>query len=576
MSQSVFHVSNTESSLNSDVQGCYEAMSAFSLFSHQFDGAGSHLMQSIAQAMQGTPYQHVADDCVKNFNEIFMARQTLKGFEQYKTMETALFTLKSHLDAGNRKDLSKIYAQTFFHILLQFVQMQNNYYNFCHEKIVALVSRLNPKKDGDMCKQKSLDSVDSPSKEKSVLIDSHNPKTPKSQSPKHQPPGNLKSSFFSFFEKKSVARDKQSAFYVDVQEEKVDYNGGGGVAEGNLTNPPPPIITCDDTSAQAHNTSFLSSSSPNTTNSSVPIDLASEEEIDSVINLLSGVGVQSSNNTMQAIPENQIQLTVPQLYRMPSPASDSHIELKPPHFQMHRRSEGSLDLPSMQKNIWNPPLHRSSLPGVNCGIPRPFIDNNNINMGSNFSRRYSHDLHVPLRSSSPYVPATNQLWPGPGSQWLTPTMNNTWLYNNASNTHGSDTMNSSWSGVQDSSDISDDDSCGEQFFAVGQDLVQALDSKYRDHSSDEEKDKGDNSAINNKKKMSNTWPLPQTWENVATRMIEPGGEFVQLPNEDQMTHRPVQMQWSDPMSTHSMWPSNPPGVPQQRHSQSMQGFSLYQ
>lgn len=39
-------------------------------------------------------------------------------------------------------------------------------------------------------------------------------------------------------------------------------------------------------------------------------------------------------------------------------------------------------------------------------------------------------------------------------------------------------MNSSWSGVQDSSDFSDDSSSGEQFFAVGLHLVNAIHSKY--------------------------------------------------------------------------------------------------
>ena len=46
--------------------------------------------------------------------------------------------------------------------------------------------------------------------------------------------------------------------------------------------------------------------------------------------------------------------------------------------------------------------------------------------------------------------------------------------------YSSDTMNSlnsSWSAIQDSDDLSDDSSCGEQFFAVGLDLVHAMDSK---------------------------------------------------------------------------------------------------
>lgn len=58
--------------------------------------------------------------------------------------------------------------------------------------------------------------------------------------------------------------------------------------------------------------------------------LATEEELESVINLLSGVGC-GSVSPMQVIPEivspqGSMQLTVPQIYRMPSPLSDSHLD----------------------------------------------------------------------------------------------------------------------------------------------------------------------------------------------------------------------------------------------------------
>jgi hypothetical protein len=39
-------------------------------------------------------------------------------------------------------------------------------------------------------------------------------------------------------------------------------------------------------------------------------------------------------------------------------------------------------------------------------------------------------------------------------------------------------LNSSWSGVHDGSDGSDDSSNGDHFFAVGKDLATAIDSRY--------------------------------------------------------------------------------------------------
>ncbi|ESO90990.1 hypothetical protein LOTGIDRAFT_163501 [Lottia gigantea] len=555
MSQSVFHVNHNESTLVNEVQNSYDAITAYNMFSFQYDGAGSRLIQTLSQALKGTVYQQISEECWTCFTEIYSARQTLKFIEHYKAMERELFNLKKQIDSGNQQDLSKLYSQTFFHILLQFIKMQDDYFKLCHENISNIISKLMKTSEEATTSPTEQPAQSSPSKQKSnVSSTNSSPKLTKHQTspPKQQQP-TLKSSFLSLFERKSVPREKQSAFYVDVQD---DSNEKGNPRQQM------PTITCDDISAQSH----ISNGTTSSSSTKNLVDIASDEEIDSVINLLSCLtptNPGNNSNTMSVIPENHIQLTVPQIYRMPSPLSDTNIdELKPPNFVVHRRSEGSLDLSAIQKNIWNSP-HRGSLPGG--GLRQFGGDISAIN------RRYSQDMYHSFRGSSPYVPSVG--WPG--THWLTPTSNlhtnNTWPYYNALNHGQTDTLNSSWSGVQDSSDLSDDSSCGggEQFFAVGQDLVQALDSKDYD-SDDENKTKGDKRNI---KKCSNTWPVLQQWDKTNTdhnNMLQPPSD------EDHMIHRPVQMQWSDPMSSHSMWPSNPPGVQQQRHSQSMQGFSLYQ
>ena len=90
-----------------------------------------------------------------------------------------------------------------------------------------------------------------------------------------------------------------------------------------------------------------------------------------MINLLSGVN--TSNSPMQVIPEH---LAVPPIYRMPSPASDSQSEEPTApcvQQQLHRRSEGCLDLSGLGRNTW-PHAHRSSLPTVQSFVQRQYAD----------------------------------------------------------------------------------------------------------------------------------------------------------------------------------------------------------
>lgn len=121
--------------------------------------------------------------------------------------------------------------------------------------------------------------------------------------------------------------------------------------------------------------------------------LATEEELDSVINLLSGIGGPSGH--MEPIPENQAQLNIPSVYSSRTPSPREMDEQNPSKLQSHRRSEGSLDLTgigNMGRNTWP---HRSSLPTSHL---QNFHDP--ANYSNTVPRRYSHDLNVHYRSSS--------------------------------------------------------------------------------------------------------------------------------------------------------------------------------
>lgn len=96
--------------------------------------------------------------------------------------------------------------------------------------------------------------------------------------------------------------------------------------------------------------------------------VASQEELDSVINLLSGVGL--GRGTMQTIPEqnngNNLQLPAVQRSAL-SPANSDLVDDRSLTMRNkgQRRSEGSIDVSELgfsTHNTW-PNQHRASLPG---------------------------------------------------------------------------------------------------------------------------------------------------------------------------------------------------------------------
>lgn len=273
--------------------------------------------------------------------------------------------------------------------------------------------------------------------------------------------------------------------------------------------------------------------------------LASEEELNSVINLLSGGMVLSQPPPAPPPPPlhmpNQLQPS-PLLHAPPTggsvfgsllTSSDADDQHKMYRANAHRHSEGSLDLSGMTtlssgggagsgagssgrgggRNTWPHPNHhhRSSLPAGPLGshsllnydsqqqppqedYPRMLDSTGSLDQRGSLGDVYlsatchPHDLQSGLYALSTCAGGGNFM---SNSHWTFPDtkLNRTWPVSSLSTGGGgggSDTMNSSWSGVQDSSDLSDDSSSGEQFFAVGLDLVHAMDSK--DSSSEDDAD----------------------------------------------------------------------------------------
>lgn len=132
--------------------------------------------------------------------------------------------------------------------------------------------------------------------------------------------------------------------------------------------------------------------------------LATEEDLDLVINLLSGIG--GGPGHMEPIPENQMHLSVPSLFssRTPSPRDCSNDDMKMSKLPTHRRSDGCLDFHGVgnmgRGNTWP---HRASLPTSSLAN-NPVIYPDYSNFGANtVPRQYSHDLNMANRLPQPYT-----------------------------------------------------------------------------------------------------------------------------------------------------------------------------
>ena len=117
--------------------------------------------------------------------------------------------------------------------------------------------------------------------------------------------------------------------------------------------------------------------------------LASEEDLDSVINLLSGFIGPAHH--MQPIPEDHTRLRVPPVFssRTPSPReSDENMRMAQGRHQRH--SDGAIDLTGVGHIRGNTWPHRSSLPTGFLNAPMNYPDYCSAN--STLPRRYSSEF----------------------------------------------------------------------------------------------------------------------------------------------------------------------------------------
>ncbi|VDI72766.1 Hypothetical predicted protein [Mytilus galloprovincialis] len=574
-SKSKFFLDMNNSSFMSHVVNGYEGVVEYIDAWKKFDGAGTHLIDSMQSAVKGTCYENLGQETSNAFKSVHSSSNGIDPSGKLREMENLLFGLKNQLESGDENDRCHSNLQILCRCLLLFLKVQLDYHQMCSATVASLLSVLvqsyECSENKDILLQMSnLDIIPPSPRQSPSRNNSRKKQNQSSYSPKLPTKQNtLKSSFLSLFERKNSPDESSSgtAFYVDISKsdqsdpptkdnqkvlnkdivfDSIEEPHGeprGDVKTGILVQ-----IGPDPTDEVLPESSLMKPVSPDQNivkQISGKTPLASAEELDSVINLLSACGTQPKH--METIHENQ--LTVPSIYtsRTPSPGSD---EMRPSKVQPQRHSEGSLDFSGMGgagRNTWP---HRSSLPSVALSGHMNYHDM--MGTGGTLPRRFSHELNRPNPNFLSPQPSTNALT---GSNWSFPDYkygNRTWPMNSMS-TQCSDTLNSlnsSWSAIQDSDELSDDSSCGEQFFAVGLDLVHAMDSK--NESSDEETDKqvkntdGQNVDI----LSSVSWSQKQSWpssnQTAAVSSCDQGRN---------QSHRPLSMQWSDPLANRNMWPS---------------------
>ncbi|XP_062621057.1 uncharacterized protein LOC134282671 isoform X1 [Saccostrea cucullata] len=568
-SQSKLLIQNPMKSFQETLQNCYEGVVEYMDVWKKFDGAGTHLVDSFCNSLCESDYHYLGLETSQAFSFIYTSSNGIDPSGKLREIEKLLIGLRSHLESLESVEKTKSHLQVLCQCVLLFLKVQSDYHQLCSVTISSLLDKLVQKykttDTKDVLQQMTdLDLVarDSPSHS----FSSSKKKSP-SASPKLPVKQNLKSSFFSLFERKNVESDGNSAFYVDLEKPSTETLQG----QSQVLNKPEILVQIGLDPVQENTKPNIVPASiddgillPEITTQDLEEKnpLATEEELDSVVNLLSGIVAPSTQ--MQTIHENH--LTVPSLYpsrnsspglgfssrfssRTPSPGG-SDDSSRAGQVKGQRRSEGSIDFTGVARgNTWP---HRSSLPSSHLASSP-----DGGHHSATIPRRYSKDPYLGGRHLM-NMPSTGH--PSAGFPWGYPEPKyRPWVTKSLPSSQGSDILHSSWSALQDSDDLSDDSSSGEPFFAMGLDLVNALEANPCG-SSDED---ADNQKVlgQHDKHSTNTWPPKQSWSQTIQ-----GGTPNQKQPEKVPVHRPVSMQWSDPLANRTPWPGL--GA-----SQSMHGFS---
>lgn len=521
----------------------------------RFEGAGPQFLEFLSNGLRGTNYETFAAGIQQS-----RSRATVKGNLNVDMMSIAK-EIEFLLQSLGRMDPVQG-SQMLVTCILLLLKMESHYHQVSHQAILSQIKDITHtcarQNYPDVLQQMQNFGLLCQIPPPAAIRNDHKIDVKPPESPK-QAAKAMKGSFFSLFTRKNSPDEGKSSFYVDAPdagsadtvnqsntaEQKGSQSGvvthGGGVA----------VETNE--SIQNKETAGLSPHPPAPRPQG---HLATEEELDSVISLLTGVSVNNPQMAPQmptmppggAPPSMAPFIGAHGLVNHGIPKAEGLLQTRQtplPH-QADAPSE-LLNLNNFGNNTW-PNQQRPSLP-MNAGYGQPFYVDT------------SHD-GIPQFPAVDVQTQAGIAYPGGGqfplqySQWGLGDgkMGHTWPVAGAGlmvNT-GSDTMASSWSGVQDSSDLSDDSSNEEEFFNVD------AAARTKNYSSDEEaekktyikrKDKRPRSMENLlEAKSTYTWPPKHPWARSSLVVNE-----VAESATPERQHRPLQMHWSDPMSSRNIW-----------------------
>ncbi|XP_045193117.2 uncharacterized protein LOC123549256 [Mercenaria mercenaria] len=558
----------------------------------QFDNVGSKLLVQLCGSLAGSQYDIVTKEIVALLGPMFACGESELVLGRLKEIESLMTGNPEKGEIRNSGDNSEDNLQMTLRCLLLFMKLQAEYHQLCSDLVSSAIDHLTITCE-DQENSELLQQIQSLKlKNMSAPLPSpvrHAALTRKmsgsgSSSPKHHKHG-LKASLFSLFERKNSPEEGKSSFYVDIDQKKseedtVCSSQSENISDGHVTQNSQSDVLVDLGLDPSPSDKMLKEGISPTVGNSVLApngQVATQEELDSVINLLSGAGL--GRGTMQTIPEtrNPVNLQVPQAQPgaalSPSTSDSLDERMAPVRNKSQRRSEGSIDFSGFINtghNTW-PHQHRASLPGGQLGAP-PQIT---YDFASTPVQQQQQNYCPGYRPTTLPPGGAGHFQTAYGMGFPDPKLNRTWPVNNLAGS-GSvmDTINSSWSGGQDSDDLSDDSSCGEQFHTMSRlqyteprrDLFEDADGHYvKDDRTGEVKHHSLEDLLDGR---SNTWPqqLQQPWSQSHL------GAELMGPHDQTAYHRPISMQMSDPLSRRNIWQNTGQEFPlQPSQSQSVHG-----
>jgi len=119
-SQSVFFVDNSENAFPHQIQSCYEGIVEYLDAWKKFDGAGTHLLDSLHSVLKDTAYEKLGSETFNAFKFVYSSSNGIDPGGKLKEMEKLMTGLKACLDAGDKIEKNAVNNQVILFVFFFF------------------------------------------------------------------------------------------------------------------------------------------------------------------------------------------------------------------------------------------------------------------------------------------------------------------------------------------------------------------------------------------------------------------------------------------------------------------------